>query len=224
MKPDEFKTLDRIIHPASVAVVGASSTPGKFGWLYLKALMDINFSGRLYPINDHASEILGFTTYPSLAGLPETPDLLVVTVPARFVADYLEEALALGVPGAVVMSSGFAELSDEGRLMQEHIAHIAARGMRIIGPNCFGIYSPRAGITLIPGAGFSRDTGPVGFFAQSGGMTADLGQMAMSRGIRFSAMVSYGNAVDVDEIADGMFAEDRTPGLSLPWRSAAGAF
>jgi acyl-CoA synthetase (NDP forming) len=201
MKPDEFRTLDRIIHPASVAVVGASSTPGKFGWLYLKALMDIGFSGRLFPINDHAEEILGFKTYPSLKGLPETPDLLVVTVPARFVADYLEEALALGVPGAVVMSSGFAELSDEGRHMQERIADIAARGMRIIGPNCFGIYSPRAGITLIPGAGFSRDTGPVGFFAQSGGMTADLGQMAMSRGIRFSAMVSYGNAVDVDEIA-----------------------
>ncbi|MBN2225300.1 MAG: CoA-binding protein [Deltaproteobacteria bacterium] len=200
MKLDEFQTLDRIIHPASVAVVGASSSPGKFGWLYIKALIDLNFSGRLFPVNDHADEILGVKTYPTLAELPEVPDLLVVTVPARFVADYLEEALALGIPGAVVMSSGFTELSQEGAAMQAHIAEIAARGIRIIGPNCFGIYSPRAGITLIPGSGFSRDSGPVGFFAQSGGMTADLGQMAMSRGIRFSAMISYGNAVDVDEI------------------------
>ena len=183
-----------------MAVVGASGNPGKFGWLYLRALMDINFSGRLYPINDHADEILGIKTYRSLHDLPEVPDLVVVTVPARFVTDYLEEALSLGVPGAVVMSSGFAELSDEGAGMQRHIAEIASRGIRVIGPNCFGIYSPRAGITLIPGSGFSRDSGPVGFFAQSGGMTADLGQMAMSRGIRFSAMVSYGNAVDVDEI------------------------
>jgi acyl-CoA synthetase (NDP forming) len=123
-----------------------------------------------------------------------------VTVPARFVIDYLEDALACGIPGAVVMSSGFAELSLEGGAMQEKIAEISSRGIRIVGPNCFGIYSPKAGITLIPGAGFSRDSGPVGFFAQSGGMTADLGQMAMSRGVRFSAMISYGNAVDVDEI------------------------
>jgi acyl-CoA synthetase (NDP forming) len=210
MHIDEFTRLDRTIHPASVAVVGASHTPGKFGWLYLKALIGINFSGRLFPINDHVEEILGLKTYPSLAALPEVPDLLVVTVPARFVADYLEEAAALGIPGAVVMSSGFAELGEEGKLMQRRITDIAARGMRIIGPNCFGIYSPRAGITLIPGSGFSRDPGPVGFFAQSGGMTADLGQMAMSRGIRFSAMVSYGNAVDVDEVTLlEYFAADR---------------
>jgi acyl-CoA synthetase (NDP forming) len=200
MKPDEFQKLDRIIHPASVAVVGASHTPGKFGWLYLKALIGINYSGRLFPINDHAEEILGIKTYRSLKDLPEVPDLLVVTVPARFVVDYLQEASVMGVPGAVVLSSGFAELGQEGAAMQARIADIAARGgMRIFGPNCFGIYSPRAGITLIPGSGFSRDSGPIGFFAQSGGMTADLGQMAMSRGIRFSAMVSYGNAVDVDE-------------------------
>jgi acyl-CoA synthetase (NDP forming) len=201
MNLDQFQRLDRMIHPASVAVVGASNTPGKFGWLYLRALIDINFSGRLFPINDHAPEILGLVTYPSLRDLPEVPDLLVVTVPARFVVDYLQEALVLGIPGAVVMSSGFAELGEEGKVMQGRIAEIAARGMRVFGPNCFGIYSPRAGITLIPGAGFSRDSGPVGFFAQSGGMTADLGQMAMSRGIRFSAMISYGNAVDVDEVA-----------------------
>lgn len=211
MKNDEYEILDRIVHPQSVALVGASHNPGKFGWLYLKVLKDIGFSGRLYPINDHVDEIIGFKTYPSLSNLPEVPDLMVVTVPARFVVDYLEQALSLGVPGAVVMSSGFAELDDEGRAMQQHIAEIAARGMRIIGPNCFGIYSPKAGISLIPGAGFSRESGPVGFFAQSGGMTADLGQMAMSRGIRFSAMISYGNAVDVDEITLlDYFASDPT--------------
>jgi acyl-CoA synthetase (NDP forming) len=200
MQDAEFARLSAIIHPKSVALVGASHVPGKFGWLYIRALIDIGFSGRFFPINDHTGEILGFRTYPSLAALPEVPDLMVVTVPARFVTDYLKEALAVGIPGAVVMSSGFAELDGEGSAMQAEIAEIAARGIRVIGPNCFGIYSPRAGITLIPGSGFSREPGPVGFFAQSGGLTADFGQMAMDRGVRFSAMVSYGNAVDVDEI------------------------
>jgi len=193
------KTLDRILHPKSLALVGASSTPGKFGWLYPKAIFDIGYSGKFYPINKNADEIFGHRVYRSLSELPETPDLMVVTVPAKYVKGYLEEALEVGIPGAVVMSSGFSELSPEGAEMERELADIAERGIRIIGPNCFGIYSPKAGITVIPGAGFSRESGPVGFFSQSGGMVSDIGQMALSRGIRFSAAVSYGNAVDVDE-------------------------
>ncbi|MBN2225348.1 MAG: CoA-binding protein [Deltaproteobacteria bacterium] len=194
------KELDRILHPRSVAVVGASASPGKFGWIFLKSLIHIGFSGNLYPINKNVDEILGYKAYPSLAALPEVPDMVVVTIPARHVPDALEEALAAGVPGAVVITAGFGEDSDEGKLLEARVKEIAGRGIRVIGPNCFGVYSPRAGITVIPGSGFSRESGPVGFFAQSGGLTADLGQIAIGRGVKFSAMVSYGNAADVGEL------------------------
>ncbi len=192
--------LDRIVHPRSVAMIGVSGTPGKFGWLFLKSLIYIGFSGNLYPINKNVDEILGYKTYPSLATLPEVPDMVIITIPARFVPEALEEALAVGSPGAVVITAGFAEDTDEGRRLEERIKEIARRGIRVIGPNCFGVYSPKAGITVLPGSGFSRETGPVGFFAQSGGLTADLGQIAIGRGVRFSAMVSYGNAADVGEL------------------------
>jgi acyl-CoA synthetase (NDP forming) len=192
--------LDRILHPRSLALVGVSGTPGKFGWLYLKSLIHIGFSGNLYPINKNADEILGYKTYPSLAALPEIPDAVIFTIPARHVPEALEEALAAGIPGAVVITAGFSEDTDEGKLLEARVREIARRGIRVIGPNCFGVYSPKTGITVLPGSGFSRESGPVGFFAQSGGLTADLGQIAIGRGVRFSAMVSYGNAADVNEL------------------------
>lgn len=197
---DKLDTIDKILHPESIAVVGASSTPGKFGWLYPKAQMAMGYKGRFYPINNHADEILGHKAYPSLSDLPEVPDLVVFTVPARFVSGYLEEALKLGVPGAIVMSAGFGEEGGEGEKMELEIKGIAERGIRVIGPNCFGTYSPKVGVTMIPGSKFSKEEGPVGFFSQSGGLMADLGQMARSRRVNFSAAVSYGNAVDVDEM------------------------
>ncbi len=192
--------LDRILHPRSVAVVGASGSPGKFGWIFLKSLAHIGFSGKLYPINKKSDTILGYKTYPTLSALPEVPDMVVVTIPARNVPEALEEALAAGCPGAVVITAGFGEDSDEGKRLEDRVREIARRGIRVIGPNCFGVYSPKAGITVIPGSGFSRESGPVGFFAQSGGLTADLGQVAIGRGVKFSAMVSYGNAADVNEL------------------------
>jgi acyl-CoA synthetase (NDP forming) len=192
--------LDRILHPRSVALVGASGSPGKFGWLLLKSLILMGFSGNLYPINKNVGEILGYKTYPSLSALPQVPDMVIITIPARFVPGALEEALAAGSPGAVVITSGFSEDTDEGVRLEAQVKEIARRGIRVIGPNCFGVYSPKAGITVLPGSGFSREPGPVGFFAQSGGLTADLGQIAIGRGVRFSAMVSYGNAADVNEL------------------------
>jgi acyl-CoA synthetase (NDP forming) len=192
--------LDRVLHPRSVAVVGASGSPGKFGWIFLKSLLHIGFSGNLYPINKSSDTILGYKAYPSLSALPEVPDMVVITIPAPRVPEALEEALAVGSPGAVVITAGFGEDSDEGRKLEARVREIARRGIRVIGPNCFGVYSPKAGVTVIPGSGFPRESGPVGFFAQSGGLTADLGQVAIGRGVRFSAMVSYGNAADVNEL------------------------
>ncbi|MBN1883571.1 MAG: CoA-binding protein [Deltaproteobacteria bacterium] len=196
----DYEILDRIIHPKSIAVVGASPTPGKYGWLYLLAIQSMGYAGNIYPINKKVEEIRGVKTYPSLEDLPEAPDLAVFTIPARHVPEELERARRLGVKGAVIQSAGFSEDGDEGARLEEEIKKISKKGIRVIGPNCFGTYSPKTGITVIPGSDFSREPGPVGFFAQSGGMTADLGQLARSYGVRFSAMVSYGNGADVTDL------------------------
>ena len=161
--------LDRILHPRSVAVVGASGTPGKFGWLYLKSLIHIGFSGNLYPINKNADEILGYKTYPSLAALPEVPDVVIFTIPARHVPEALEEALAAGIPGAVVITAGFSEDTDEGKLLEARVREIARRGIRVIGPNCFGVYSPKAGDHRPAGFGILPGIGPGRFFCPERG-------------------------------------------------------
>jgi acyl-CoA synthetase (NDP forming) len=96
--------------------------------------------------------------------------------------------------------------------MEDEIAQIAKRGIRILGPNCFGIYCPQSGLTILPGQNFSRETGPVGFLSQSGGLCADLGQIAKGLGIHFSKMVSYGNGCDVAacDLLEYFFADEKT--------------
>lgn len=208
-KRERLKKLDRVIHPKSLAIIGATPNPGKYGWIYQTAIMSIGFKGNIYPISDKADEILGVKAYPTLSDLPEVPDLAVIMIPAQYVSEALNEALEIGIPGAVIISSGYSEEGEVGATLEEEVRKIAERGIRVIGPNCFGTYSPKVGITIIPGSGFSKEPGPVGFFAQSGGLTADICQLSRSNGVRFSAAISYGNGVDVNEVdLLEYFAED----------------
>ncbi len=208
-KGERLERLDRIIHPRSVAIIGASPNPGKYGWVYQSAITNIGFKGNIYPISDKADEIMGVKAYRSLSNLPEVPDLAVIVIPAPYVPEALRDALDAGISGAVIMSAGFSEEGEAGAALEDEIRAIADEGIRVIGPNCFGTYSPKAGVTIIPGSGFSTESGPVGFFAQSGGLTADLCQLAKGSGVRFSAAVSYGNGVDVNEVdLLEYFAED----------------
>jgi acyl-CoA synthetase (NDP forming) len=198
--PATHEQLKPLFYPRSVAVLGASSHPLKFGFQYLRALQDFGFPGRLYPVNPELKEVLGLKVYPSVAALPEPVDLATVSVPAPAVPAALRECLARGIPGAQVLSAGFREAGPEGRRLEAELADLARQGIRVIGPNCFGVYSPAAGITLMPGSEFSRESGPVGFFSQSGGGSCDLAYMARGRGLRFSVLVSYGNGCDLETV------------------------
>ena len=192
--------LRPLFYPRSVAVLGASSHPLKFGFQYLRALQDFGFPGRLYPVNPELDQVLGLKAYPSVAALPETVDLATVSVPAPAVPAAVRECLAKGIPGAQVLSAGFREAGSEGERREAELRALAGQGIRIIGPNCFGVYSPAAGITLMPGSEFSREPGPVGFFSQSGGGSCDLAYMARGRGLKFSVLVSYGNGCDLEAV------------------------
>jgi acyl-CoA synthetase (NDP forming) len=210
---DILQAFEPIFYPRSLAVIGASADMTKFGNIILSAILEIGFEGRVYPVNPEGGDINGLKAYRSLQEIPGEVDFAVMTIPAPAVRNSLEECLRKGVKGVEILTSGFREAgTPEGRRLEEEIAQVARRGIRILGPNCFGIYCPESGLTILPGQNFSRESGPVGFLSQSGGLCADLGQIAKGLGIRFSKMVSYGNGCDVAarDLLEYFFADPKT--------------
>lgn len=193
---------ERIFHPRTLAILGVSAEEGGvgFGTGMLKSIMAMGFEGRIYPVNPKGGNISGSEIYKCVEDIPEKVDFAIIAVAARWVAASLEACLKIGVAGAEILSSGFSELgTEEGRELERQIQEIAARGIRVIGPNCFGIYCPASGLTMLPGPDLSRQSGPVAFLAQSGGMSIDFAHAGKWLGVRFSKMVSFGNGADLRE-------------------------
>jgi acyl-CoA synthetase (NDP forming) len=180
--------------PRNVAVLGASTSGGGPAGNLLRQLREIGFAGPIYPVHPRAAEIAGFVAYPSLAALPEPVDYAFVAIAAPQVAP----ALAAGagrVRFAQVMTSGFAE-SAAGREREAALAAAArAAGMRLLGPNCLGTYSPRGRLTFLDG--LSGEPGPVGLMGQSGGLSMDALRRGERRFVRFSGAVTLGNCADL---------------------------
>ncbi|MBI2910415.1 MAG: CoA-binding protein [Chloroflexi bacterium] len=192
--------LTPLFYPGSLALIGASSDDSKFGGRFLRSLLQFGFRGRLHIVNPRESEILGMKTYPSILDVPDQIDLVGITVPAPAVPQVLEQCLAKGVKGVELISSGFAEAgTEEGRRLQDQVKAIAGRGLRVIGPNCFGIYCPASTLTIMPGGDFPRESGPVGFTSQSGVFLRRFPKRGAGLGIRFSKAIGYGNGVDLNE-------------------------
>ncbi|HPV48078.1 MAG TPA: CoA-binding protein [Smithellaceae bacterium] len=194
--------FERIFHPASIAILGVSSDENSvgFGTGMLRVLKEMGFAGRIYPVNPSGGSVLGLKIYSRMEDIPERVDFAVIAVTAKLVPQALEDCLRSGVAGAEILSSGFGELgTQEGRQLEDQIREIAARGIRVVGPNCFGIYCPRSGLTMLPGPDLSRESGNVAFLAQSGGMASDFAHAGEWMGIRFSKMVSFGNGADLRE-------------------------
>jgi acetate---CoA ligase (ADP-forming) subunit alpha len=196
----DFEEIDRIINARSLAVVGASGSPGKFGYMHLLSQKYVGFDGPVYLVNPREKEIMGETVYPDLPSLPEVPELVCLTIPAHRSLDVLRDCAQLGVKGVIMIAAGFKEIGGEGRALESEALEVARKGgFRIIGPNCFGIYNPRNGLTLTPGFDFTRTPGDVAFISQSGGFSVHLAREGQSLGIGFSAVISYGNAADLNE-------------------------
>jgi acyl-CoA synthetase (NDP forming) len=207
------EAFEPLFYPKSIAILGASADIAKFGNIIMSAITEIGYEGKIFPVNPEGGEINGLKAYMSLKEVPEEVDFAILTIPAPLVSAALEECLKKGVKGAEILTSGFKETgTPEGRRMEEEVTRIAKRGIRILGPNCFGIYCPESGLTILPGQNFSRETGPVGFLSQSGGLCADLGQITKGLGIRFSKMVSYGNGCDIAacDLLEYFFADPKT--------------
>ena len=193
--------LDRMFNPRGLAFFGGIATPGAFGNLIALSQVRYGYRGNVYPVSPQGGEIAGHKIYKSLNEVKGPVDLACISVPARAVPDVLQDCLDHGVNGVQVHSSGFAETGrQEGLELQEKLVRIARQGLRIVGPNCFGLHSPKGGITVLPGSDFSREPGPVALISQSGGVATDFGYAAQSAGLRLSKVVSFGNGCDVDAV------------------------
>ena len=193
--------FDRIFHPEHLAIVGVSATGFGFGGGILMSLRQIGFEGTIYPVNSRGGEIAGMKIYKSVDEIPARIDFAVIAVPAEAVPDALDACRGKGAAGAEVLSAGFSEMGTaEGIALEDGIREAAGRGIRVVGPNCFGIYCPRSGLTLLPGPDLSRESGSVAFLAQSGGMAIDFSHIGKWMGVRFSKVVSFGNGADLREV------------------------
>lgn len=195
--------LRRLLAPRSIAIVGVSERAGSFGRNTRENL--VNFAGRLYLINPKGGQIGAETAYTELAALPEVPDCVLLALPREGVLPVLREAARLGVGGAVVFASGFAETGQaaHGGLQREMAELAATSGLRILGPNCLGLVNHRHAMRatfLTCDLPPQLDEHAVGIVSQSGALGHALGQ-AMQRGVSVSHILTPGNSVDVD-VAD----------------------
>lgn len=196
----KFEQLDRMFHPRRVAVLGVSGEGVGFGRTIVNSLISIGFEGKIYPVNPKGGSVFGIPLLPSVEAIPEDIDFAIIAVPAPAVPDALEACRKKGAAGAEVLSSGFEEAGTEkGEELNRRLKEVIDRGIRVLGPNCFGIYCPRSGLTMLPGPDFSRETGPVALLSQSGGLSADFISLGKWRGFAFSKAVSFGNGCDLRE-------------------------
>lgn len=197
-----MKDLDAIFCPTSVAVVGASSTPGKVGHDIFVNILKGGYQGTLYPVNPKAKHISSVRAYATIADLPESPDLAMIILPPKYALQAVEDAIAKGVKGLVIVSAGFKEIGGEGLEIENRIVHRCRdAGVRLVGPNCLGVINPLADISL--NASFSirmPKPGNVSFMSQSGALCTAVLDFAADREFGFSKFISIGNKADVDEV------------------------
>ena len=195
--------------PKTVAVVGASSKGNALPNVFIRRIREYGFAGEIYPIHPTAPTIDGLTAYPSLAATPKPVDYAYIAVSGAQIPDMLKVA-AGRVRYAQVVSSGFGEV-DEGKDLQQRLLEAArAGGMRLLGPNCLGIYTPRGRITFTEIS--PKEVGTVGVISQSGGLGTDIIRRGLSRGVKFSGLVTVGNCADVtpSDLLEFYLADDQT--------------
>jgi len=189
--------LNRFFNPNAVAVVGASSKPGKVGHAILRNLASSGFQGPIYPVNPHADEILGLKCHRSVVEIEGPVDLAVVVVPAPAVVPVVEECGEKGIGGAVVISAGFKESGPEGLARERELEEVARKlGIRVVGPNCLGVMSTGSGLNATFAEGMPK-RGNVSLMSQSGALATAIIDWSIQQGIGYSKFVSFGNGVDV---------------------------
>ena len=212
--------LDAIFNPRSVAVIGASDNPGKLGSHVMKSLTQGRYPGKIYPVNPGKDEILGIKTYPSLSQVPDTVNLSVIVLPAEQVPKIIKECKEKGVRGIVLITAGFKEIEDKrGESLQKEITELADQsGIKIIGPNTFGIVNLHLPLNASFTPEFSLvEKGGISFVSQSGGMSHLMAFLSLQDKVGFSKIIGLGNRCNVDfaEMVEYLIKDSQTKVIAM---------
>jgi acetyl coenzyme A synthetase (ADP forming)-like protein len=192
--------FESFFNPKSVAIIGASHQKGKVGYEILANLISAGFQGRIFPVNPSTETIAGLQCYPDLLSIGQTPDLVVIIVPANIVPAVMRQCTKIKVKSVIIITAGFKEVGNSGKELEDQVVQIARQsGIRVIGPNCLGVLVPANKLN----ASFASDMpakGVTGYLSQSGALLAAVLDMANAKEIGFSKLVSLGNKADVDEL------------------------
>jgi acyl-CoA synthetase (NDP forming) len=192
LKEERLEKFAHIFNPRTVAVIGASNHDN-----FSRALMSTKFKGRLFLVNPNYKELHGKQCYASILDIEDGIDYVIIAVPALVVPKILTECIEKGVKAVHVYTAGFSETGTEERKTLEAAVKEIARGrVSLIGPNCMGICCPKSGLAFIPDT--QAEEGPVGVISQSGTFAVDFLSIGKLRNVKFSKVISYGNAIDLD--------------------------
>ncbi len=195
----ESASIEKFFNPKSIAVIGASRRQDTIGRALVRNLVMGDFTGRVYAVHPSADAVSGLPTYPTVSEIPGDVDVAIVAVPAEAVHDVVLDCAAKGVHGLVVISSGFAETGEEGRIRQRRLVGLSrSYGLRLIGPNALGVINTDPDVSLNASlSSLMPPRGRAGFFCQSGALGSAILEKVNNRGLGLSTFVSAGNRADV---------------------------
>jgi len=217
-QPLARRSLDKLLRPASIAIIGASDEPSRIGGRPLAYLLAAGFRGPIYPVNSKRSTVQGLQAYPTIAAVPGAVDFAVIAVTAEQAVEAVRDCAGRGVGAACIFSAGFAEVGPAGVALQDRIAAIARdSGMRILGPNCLGLFNTEIG--LYPTFSTTLDRGlprlgRISIVTQSGAFGSHLFFTAIGRGLGMRYWITTGNEVDVD-VAECLHWVAEDPGTDV---------
>jgi len=193
--------LDGFFKPKSVAIIGASRDQSKIGHVIFRNLVEGEFRGKVYPVNPNTKKILGTKCFPSVLKIRERVELAVISIPAESVPKALEECGKKRIANVIIISGGFKEIGNDN--LEKKLAEITHKyKMRVIGPNCLGVFDPGSGMdtVFLPRYKLGRPkAGNIAFITQSGAIGSVVIDWMARKGYKISKFVSYGNALDIDE-------------------------
>jgi len=221
-----IKKLDSIFRPRRITLIGVSGDPNSVGGITLKNLVSGGFQGVIYPVNPKHEAVMGIPCFPDVKHLPKTPDLAVIMTEASTVPGIVKQCGEAGINGIIIMSAGFKETGEKGRLLEEEVKKQAAQfsEMRVIGPNCLGIIVPRLNLNVSFASSMPKK-GHVAFISQSGALCTTVLDWAKQAKIGFSYFVSIGNAMDVTfgDLIDYLGQDTNTKSIILYMESLLNA-